>query len=272
MKIIFFGDVVGKAGRNAIFTQLPELQETCQPDLLILNGENAAHGFGITKKICLEFFNHGIDVITLGNHAWDRKDIIEYIKEEQRLVRPLNFPENTPGNGLVVLNTDKGHKVLVAQVMGKLFMSPVEDPFKSISECIKQYLLGVDVDCIILDVHAEATSEKMAIGHFLDGKVSMVVGSHSHIPTADAQILPNGTAYQTDAGMCGDYDSVIGMKKEGALNRFLNQTPKTLLEPAEMEATVCAVFVETDDSTGLAKRVRSIRIGGRLESTELSVF
>ena len=268
MKIIYLGDVVGKSGRTAVLKHLPMLREKYNFDFLILNGENAAHGFGITPRICEEFFEAGINVITLGNHAWDKREIMNYIQKENRLIRPLNYPENTPGKGSGLYTTRSGDKIFVAQVMGCLFMEPLENPFNEVEKCLSKITLGVDVNCIILDIHAEATSEKMAMGQYLDGRVSMVIGSHSHIPTADTQILPGGTAYQTDAGMCGDYDSVIGMKKEPSVNRFVQKLDNQRLEPAEGEATVCGVLLETDDISGLAVRVHAIRVGGRLTATK----
>ena len=268
MKIIYLGDVVGKSGRTAVMKHLPMLREKYNFDFLVLNGENAAHGFGITPRICEEFFEAGINVITLGNHAWDKREILNYIQKENRLIRPLNYPENTPGKGSELYKTRSGDKIFVAQVMGCLFMKPLENPFNEVEKCLSKITLGVDVNCIILDIHAEATSEKMAMGQYLDGRVSMVIGSHSHIPTADTQILPGGTAYQTDAGMCGDYNSVIGMKKEPSVNRFVQKLDNQRLEPAEGEATVCGVFLETDDNSGLAVQVHAIRVGGRLTATK----
>ena len=268
MKIIYLGDVVGKSGRTAVMKHLPMLREKYNFDFLILNGENAAHGFGITPRICEEFFEAGINVITLGNHAWDKREIMNYIQKENRLIRPLNYPENTPGKGSELYKTRSGDKIFVAQVMGCLFMKPLENPFNEVEKCLSKITLGVDVNCIILDIHAEATSEKMAMGQYLDGRVSMVIGSHSHIPTADTQSLPGGTAYQTDAGMCGDYDSVIGMKIEPSVNRFVQKLDNQHLEPAEGESTVCGVLLETDDISGLAVRVHAIRVGGRLTATK----
>ena len=268
MKIIYLGDVVGKSGRTAVMKHLPMLREKYNFDFLILNGENAAHGFGITPRICEEFFEAGINVITLGNHAWDKREILNYIQKENRLIRPLNYPENTPGKGSELYKTRSGDKIFVAQVMGCLFMKPLENPFNEVEKCLSKITLGVDVNCIILDIHAEATSEKMAMGQYLDGRVSMVIGSHTHIPTADTQILPGGTAYQTDAGMCGDYDSVIGMKKKPSVNRFVQKLDNQRLEPAEGEATVCGILLETDDTSGLAVRVHAIRVGGRLTATK----
>ena len=267
MKIIYFGDIVGRSGRTAVLASLDEIRCRYAPDLMIANGENAAHGFGITEKICNEFFEAGIDVITTGNHVWDQREITSYIADEPRLLRPNNYPKLTPGMGIGVFTTASGRRALVVQVMGRLFMEALDDPFASVDEALRNHRLGSSVDAIVVDIHAEATSEKMAMGVFLDGRVSMVVGSHSHVPTADARVLPGGTAYQTDAGMCGDYNSVIGMKKDVALARFIRKMPTDRLEPAEDEATVCAVLVETNDATGLARTCRSLRLGGRLETS-----
>ena len=264
MKIIYFGDIVGRAGRVAVLNALDEIRARFAPDVMIANGENAAHGFGITEKICNEFFEAGIDVIVTGNHAWDQREIVGFIDREPRLLRPNNYPKLTPGSGSVIAQTRSGKRVLVIQVMGRLFMEPLDDPFASVESALGNHRVGTSVDAIVVDIHAEATSEKTAMGVYLDGRVSMVVGSHSHIPTADARILPGGTAYQTDAGMCGDYNSVIGMKKDAAVARFIKKMPGEKLEPAEGEATVCAVLVETDDETGLATACRPIRLGGGL--------
>jgi metallophosphoesterase (TIGR00282 family) len=264
MKIVYFGDIVGRSGRDAVLGSLDEIRTRYAPDMLIANGENAAHGFGITEKICNEFLDAGIDVVTTGNHAWDQREIVPYIEREPRLLRPNNYPKLTPGSGSIVALTKSGKRVLVIQVMGRLFMEPLDDPFASVESALGNHRLGTTVDAIVVDIHAEATSEKTAMGVFLDGRVSMVVGSHSHIPTADARVLPGGTAYQTDAGMCGDYNSVIGMKKEAALARFIRKVPGERLEPAEGEGTVCAILAETDDATGLALSCRPLRLGGQL--------
>ena len=265
MKIIYLGDVVGKSGRNAVHDNLDKLSRLFSPDFVIINGENSAHGFGITGKICRDFFEAGIDVITLGNHSWDQPDTAQYIGSEPRLLRPLNFPENTPGMGKGIFSTKKGEKILVVQVMGQLFMPPVEDLFPSLELALKSVVLGNHISAIVVDVHAEASSEKMAVGHFLDGRVSLVIGSHTHVPTADGQILPGGTAYQTDAGMCGDYNSIIGMKIDSALKRFTNKKSKPPLQPADGEGTICGVFLETDDKTGKAIKLCPIKLGGRLQ-------
>ncbi len=270
MRILFCGDVVGQSGRKAILDTLPGLREDLRLDFVLVNGENAAHGFGITEKICRSFYDVGVDVITTGNHVWDRREIMNSIDGDPRLLRPLNYPEGTPGKGVGVFETSSGgKKVMVVHPMGRLFMDPLDDPFAAVEKELETVRLGATVDAIIVDIHAEATSEKMAMGHFLDGRVSMVVGSHSHVPTADAQILPGGTAYQTDMGMCGDYDSVIGMVKKAALARFTKKVPGTRLEPATGEATLCAVFLEIDDNTGLAVRVEPLRLGGRLSPTKI---
>lgn len=264
MRLLYLGDVVGRSGREAVVEALPSLRDTLRLDFVALNGENAAHGFGITAKICEEFFAAGVDVVTTGNHAWDQREAWPHFDSEPRLLRPMNFPRGTPGRGAGVFAATRGRKVLVLQVMGRLFMDPLDDPFAAVETELARHRLGATVDAVIVDVHGEATSEKMAFGHICDGRASLVVGSHSHVPTADAQILGGGTAYQTDAGMCGDYDSVIGMKKEAAIHRFVRKIPGERLSPAEGEATVCGVFVETDDRTGLARRVGPVRIGGRL--------
>lgn len=266
MKILYCGDVVGQSGRQAILEHVPALRQDLGLDFVIVNGENAAHGFGLTKKICQGFYDVGVDVVTTGNHVWDQREIVEHIVEDDRLLRPLNYPEGTPGRGWNIYESVGGARVMVAQVMGRLFMDPLDDPFARIDIALLNKSLGNGVAAIIVDIHGEATSEKMSMGHYLDGRVSAVIGTHSHIPTADAQILPGGTAYQTDAGMCGDYDSVIGMAKDGAVARFLKKVPSTRLQPALGEATLCAVFIETDDVTGLARTIAPVRRGGRLRA------
>lgn len=264
MKVLYCGDVVGRTGRQVVCDRIPQLRRHLELDFVVVNGENAAHGFGVSAEICREFYDSGVDVVTTGNHAWDRREIIDYIARDDRLLRPLNYPEGTPGLGANVYPAPGGARVMVLQVMGRLFMDPLDDPFAAVERVLRNHRLGASVDCIIADIHAEATSEKMAMGHTLDGRVSLVAGTHSHVPTADAHILRGGTAYITDIGMCGDYDSVIGMEKRTAIARFVSKLPTGRLEPAEGEATLCAVYVETDDDTGLARRVAPLRIGGRL--------
>ena len=264
MRILIFGDVIGRAGRGALIDKLPELREKLDVDFVIANGENAAGGFGITVDIANKVFQSGADVITTGNHVWDQREIIGHIGYETRLLRPENFPPGTPGRGHGVFLDRRQRPILVVNLMGRLFMDALDDPFAAADRLLEAHELGREVDAAIIDFHGEASSEKMAMGHYADGRASAVVGTHWHIPTADAQILPGGTAYQTDIGMCGDYDSVIGMAKSIAVARFVKKMPTNRLEPAQGEATLCAVFVETDDRTGLAKRVAPVRTGGRL--------
>jgi len=264
LKILFLGDVVGRSGRDALTAALPGLKAKLRAELVIVNGENASHGFGLAPEMARAFLAAGADVITLGNHAWDRKEIIPYLEAEPRVIRPANFPPGTPGRGAVVVDVPGNRRALVMQVMGRLFMDALDDPFRAVQAEVQKHRLGGSIHASIIDVHAEASSEKAAFGHSFDGLVSLVVGTHTHTPTADHQILPGGTAYQTDAGMCGDYDSVIGMQKGGASLRFWRKMPGEKLAPAEGEATLCGLFVETNDATGLAKRVEPLRLGGRL--------
>jgi metallophosphoesterase (TIGR00282 family) len=271
MKILYCGDVVGRTGRDVIAKYIPHLRKELALDFVIINGENAAHGFGITTKQCQDFFDLGIDCITLGNHAWDQKEIFGYIDQEPRLIRPRNYPTGTPGRGIGLYSLPKGQKILIIQVMGRLFMDPLDDPFASLETELSRYRLGQSVQAIIIDIHGEASSEKMSLAHFADGRASLVIGSHTHIPTADTQILPGGTAYQTDAGMCGDYDSVIGMKKEAAVKRFTRKIATEKLSPAEGEATLCGVLVTTDDQTGFALSIEPIRLGGRIKNTTIPI-
>ncbi len=264
MKILHVGDVVGKSGRTAIADHLPDLRKHLDLDFVVVNGENAAHGFGITDKICASFYQLGADVITTGNHVWDQREIMNYIGGDPKLLRPLNYPEGTPGAGFGVFEARNGKKVMVLHAMARLFMDPLDDPFAGVEQVLEKFRLGHQVQAILMDFHGEASSEKLSMGHVLDGRVSAVVGTHTHVPTADYQILVGGTAYQTDLGMTGDYDSVIGMKKRAATERFTTKLPQGRLEPAEGEATLCGLFVETDDITGLAKKVAPVRVGGRL--------
>lgn len=264
MRILFLGDVLGRTGRDAVAARLPELRRQLRIDLAVVNAENASHGFGLAPEMARALFVAGADVITLGNHAWDRKEIIPFIAENPRLIRPLNYPPGTPGSGSILVTLQDGRKALVLQAMGRLYMDPLDCPFRGTADVLARYRLGGTVQAIVADLHAEASSEKMAYAHAFDGQISLVVGTHTHCPTADAQVLPGGTAFQSDAGMCGDYDSVIGMAKEGATLRFWRKMPGEKLGPAEGEATVCGVFVETNDTTGLARRIDPIRLGGRL--------
>lgn len=265
MRLIFLGDVVGKAGREAVYRELPLLRERYAPDLVVVNGENAAHGFGITADIYAELQSAGANVVTLGNHAFDQREALVFIEREERLIRPANWPAGCPGRGATLVRTANGQQVLVINLMGRVMIEPMlDDPFPVIDRILNDCPLGQACDAILLDFHAEASSEKMAMAHFVDGRVSLIVGTHTHVPTADHQILSGGTASLGDAGMCGDYDSVIGMEKEEPLNRFLRKLPVERMKPASGPATVCGVAIETDDATGLARRIAPIRIGGKL--------
>jgi metallophosphoesterase (TIGR00282 family) len=265
MRLIFLGDVVGKSGRNAVLAELPRLRDRFSPDLVVVNGENAASGIGITEKIYSQLRDAGADVVTLGNHAWDQKEALVFIEREPNMLRPINFPVGTPGKGAGLFPAANGRQVLVMNVMGRLFMNPLNDPFAAVDHELSACPLGEACDAIVIDFHAEATSEKMAMGHHADGRASLVVGTHTHIPTADHQILAGGTAFQADTGMCGDFDSVIGMEKTEPVQRFIRGINSARLVPATGEATVCGIAVESDDATGLATKVSPIRVGGRLE-------
>jgi len=269
MRLAFFGDVVGRAGRAAVAAHLPRLRQRLNLDFVVVNGENAAGGFGITETTAQDLFNAGADCITLGNHSWDQSETQIYIERETRLLRPYNYPQTLlmPGRGSQLFTTPAGQRVFVIQIHGSAFMESLDDPIQGVARALEEAPLGQVSDAIIVEIHAEATAEKMIMGHFCDGKATLVVGAHTHIPTGDAQIFPGGTAYQTDAGMCGDYDSVIGMKKEPILRRAMTRLPTERKSPAEGPATMCGVYVESDDRTGMAIRIEPIRIGGRLKET-----
>ena len=271
MRIGFFGDVVGRTGREALLAALPGLIAELGLDFVAVNGENAAHGFGITPEIAQALFAAGADCVTTGNHAWDQRQIMPYVASETRLLRPANYPAGTPGSGAAIYQARGGGRVLVANLMGRLFMDALDDPFQAIDRELANHRIGVggggDLVAALVDMHAEASSEKMAMGHYLDGRVSAVIGTHTHSPTADAQVLPGGTAYQTDAGMCGDFDSVIGMQKEIAVTRFHKRGPGERLAPAEGPATLCGSIIDIDAATGLARSIRPFRRGGRLSAT-----
>ncbi|MEL6259224.1 MAG: TIGR00282 family metallophosphoesterase [Pseudomonadota bacterium] len=266
MKLGFFGDVVGEAGRRAVETHLPRLKADARLDFVVVNAENAAGGFGITEATADQLFAAGADCLTLGNHAWDQREALTYILRESRLLRVSNYPQSLdiPGRGADVYGLPDGRRVGVISIMGRVFMDPLDDPFQAVERELEAMPLGVAVDALIVDIHAEATSEKMAMGHFCDGRASLVVGTHTHVPTADAQILPGGTAYQTDAGMCGDYLSVVGMQKEISLQRFTTRLPGPRNKPAEGQGTLSGVVIETNDRTGLAVAIEPVRIGGRI--------
>lgn len=273
MRLIFLGDVVGRAGRDALARELPLLKQRYRPDLVVVNGENAAHGFGITEDIFLGFLAAGADAVTLGNHAFDQREALIFIERYPNLLRPVNWPKGCPGRGSALIDTASGRRVLVMQAMGRVMIEPMlDDPFPAAERELEACPLGLGCDAVLIDFHAEATSEKMAFGHFCDGRASLVVGTHTHVPTADHQILPGGTGYLTDAGMCGDYDSVIGMEKAEPMQRFLRKLPVERMRPAEGEASVCGVAVETDDRTGLATLIAPIRAGGRLSQALVTAW
>jgi metallophosphoesterase (TIGR00282 family) len=266
MRLAFFGDVVGRAGRAAVAEHLPRIKAELQLDFAIVNGENAAGGFGITSSTANELFDAGADCITLGNHSWDQSEALVYIERETRLLRPYNYPRTLqiPGRGSQLFTTPKGQRVFVVQIHGSAFMESLDDPIQGVQSALEECPLGQVADAVVVEIHAEATAEKYIMGHFCDGRATAVIGAHTHVPTADAQILPGGTAYQTDAGMCGDYDSVIGMKKGPLVQRAATRLPVERKSPAEGPATMCGVYIESDDRTGLAVRVEPIRVGGRL--------
>lgn len=264
MRLLFCGDVVGRSGREAVKAHLPALRRRLGIDFVIINGENAAGGFGITEAIYRELIELGADVVTGGNHSWDQREALAFIDAAPRLLRPQNYPQGTPGRGVAVFEAGPGRKVAVLNVMGRLFMDPLDDPFACVERELARFRLGTTVQAVVLDFHAEATSEKMAMGHFVDGRVTLCIGTHTHVPTADTMILPGGTAYQSDAGMCGDYDSVIGMDKRVPIERFTRKLPTERLSAAMGEGTFCAVYVETDEQSGLARLVEPVRIGGCL--------
>ena len=267
MRLLFLGDVVGRPGRNVVIDRLPALRARWGLDCVVINGENSAGGFGITEAICDELLGAGADAVTLGNHSFDQREALVFIERQPRLIRPANYPAGTPGRGAAVVETRSGARILVVNVMGRVFLEALDDPFGAVERELSACPLGEAADAVIVDVHAEATSEKQAFAHFLDGRASLVVGTHTHTPTADHRILPGGTAYMSDAGMCGDYESVLGLAKDEPVRRFLEKTPGARAEVATGEGTLCGIAVETDDSTGLAVKVAAIRIGPNLEES-----
>ncbi len=264
MRLLFLGDVVGRAGRKAVAERLPAIRKDWKLDFVVVNGENATGGMGLSGAHAEILLEAGADCLTLGDHAFDQKDMLQYIEKEPRILRPLNYGTTAPGLGARMFTTERGKKVYVTQALGQVFMKRAfADPFSAFDESLKKATLGGLADAVIVDFHAEATSEKMAMGHYLDGRASLVVGTHTHVPTSDTMILPKGAAYQTDAGMCGDYHSVIGMEKTEPLHRFLTGMTKGRFEPALEEATLSGVYVETDPK-GRATQVLPVRIGGKL--------
>jgi metallophosphoesterase (TIGR00282 family) len=272
MRILFLGDVVGRSGRAAVLERLPALRQRYALDFVVVNGENAAGGFGITEPILTELLDAGADVVTTGNHVFDQREALVFIERHDRLLRPLNFPPGTPGKGAGLFKARSGADVLVINAQGRVFMADLDDPFRAVERQLEACRLKSGADAILIDFHAEATSEKEAMGHFVDGRASAVIGTHTHVPTADEQILSKGTAYISDAGMCGDFDSVLGMDKEEPLNRFLTKIPSGRFSPSSGEATLCGVAIEVDDATGLARAIAPLRLGGRLSQTEPAFF
>ncbi len=265
MRLLFLGDIVGKAGRTVVCDALPGLIKRYGLDFVVINGENSAGGFGITEAILNDLIDAGADCVTLGNHAFDQKDALVFIERHDRLVRPLNFPKGTPGKGATLLRAKSGADVLVVNAMGRVFMTEIDCPFRAVDAELTACALKSGADAILIDFHAEATSEKQAFGLFLDGRVSLVVGTHTHTPTADGRILPGGTAYMSDAGMCGDYNSVLGMDPDEPINRFLTRIPRGRYEPAVGPGTISGFAVDVDDATGLAKNASPLRLGPHLE-------
>jgi metallophosphoesterase (TIGR00282 family) len=265
MRILFIGDIVGRSGRAIVLDKLPGLIKQYKLDLVVINGENAAGGFGITETIYNELIDAGADAVTLGNHAWDQREALVFIERAPKLVRPINYPKGTPGRGAAMVEAKNGARALVINAMGRIFMDPLDDPFTIVDRELAACALKTGADAILVDMHCEASSEKQAMGYLADGRATLVVGTHTHVPTADHRILPHGTAFMTDAGMTGDYESVIGMNRDEPLDRFMRRIPQGRFEPANGPATLCGVAVESDDNTGLAVKVGPLRIGGRLE-------
>ncbi len=264
MRIAVFGDVMGRSGRTTLVERLPGLRRKYALDFVVVNAENAAGGFGVTPRICEALLEAGADVLTTGNHAYDQRDDIDIFDREPRLLRPANFPAASPGRGSAMFPDAEGRNVLVVHAQGQRSMFPIDDPCAAVDRELDGVSLGREADAVIVDFHAEATSEKYSMGHHLDGRVSLVVGTHTHVPTADDHILPHGTAYITDLGMCGDYDSVIGMEKTEPMHRFITKMPGGRFSPAAGEATICGIVVELNPATGLAKNVSALRTGGTL--------
>lgn len=272
MRILFLGDIYARSGRDAVKQHLPTLKSNFKPDVTIINGENAAAGVGITIKIAEELFEIGADCITTGNHVWRQKELITQIDRFPNILRPINYPDSTPGKGAYLHTLPDGRKILIAHAMGQINMFPTLDcPFEAMNKLLAAYPLGSAVQAILIDFHGEATSEKVSIGHHLDGRASAVLGTHTHIPTADDHILEKGTAFQSDVGMCGDYDSSIGCQKDIILRRFTKKLNNERFVPATGEGTICGTFIETDDKTGLAKQVQAFQLGGKLKTRGITI-
>ncbi len=260
MRIIYVGDIVGRAGREALLGNIDKLKEQYRFDVLIANTDNAAHGFGTTPGICRDLLEKGVSAIVTGDHVWNQREIIPFLDECKKIVRPLNYPENLPGCGAREIELANGRKILVAEVVGRLFMEAVDCPAQAMDKLLKSYTLGRNIDAIFVDIHAEATAEKIAFGHYLDGRVSAVVGSHTHVPTSDYMILPKGTAYQTDAGMCGDYSGVIGFETEAPIDRLCRRYTGSKLVALKGNGTLFGTYIETDDASGLATKIEQIKL------------
>jgi 2',3'-cyclic-nucleotide 2'-phosphodiesterase len=273
MRLLFLGDVVGRSGRDVVIEHLPGLIRRYKLDFVVINGENSAGGFGITEAICDDLLAAGADAVTLGNHSWDQREALVFIERQPRLLRPLNYPVGTPGRGAGLYKARSGAEVLVINAMGRIFMPELDCPFRAIDKELDACPLGSGADAILIDFHAEATSEKEALGLYLDGRVSCVVGTHTHVPTSDDRVLPGGTAYMSDAGMCGDYNSVLGMVPDEPINRFLTRIPKGRMEPVlGGEATLSGLAVEIDPKTGLALNAKALRMGGVLRPSTIEFW
>jgi metallophosphoesterase (TIGR00282 family) len=267
LRILFLGDLVGRTGRAAVIDRLPSLVADHRLDFVAVNGENAAGGFGITEDILRQVLDAGADVVTTGNHVFDQREALVFAARQERFLRPINYPEGTPGKGSGLYLARNGARVLVINAMGRVFMDPLDDPFAVVDRALAACPLGEQADAVIVDFHAEATSEKQALGYHLDGRASLVVGTHTHVPTSDYRILPGGTAFQSDVGMCGDYQSVIGMDSSEPLRRFIQKVPGERFQPADGPATISGLAVEIDDATGLATAIAPLRMGGILSET-----
>jgi len=272
MRLLFLGDVVGRSGRKVVLEALPDMRRRYALDFVIINGENAAGGYGITESILGDLLQAGADVVTLGNHAFDQKEALVFIERHDRLLRPLNYPQGTPGRGVGLFKAANGADVLIVNAMGRIFMPELDCPFRAVDAEITACGLKQDADAIVIDFHAEATSEKQAMGYFVDGRASAVVGTHTHVPTADERILPDGTAFISDVGMCGDYNSVLGMDPQEPVNRFLTRIPRQRFEPAMGPGALSGLAIEIDDATGLASRCMALRRGPHLEPAELDAW
>lgn len=259
VKIVYLGDIVAKCGREAVIEAIPQLKQKYHFDALIVNVDNAAHGFGCTAKIAQNLLKSGVSAMVCGDHVWDQKELLTFLDECPRIVRPINYSDNLAGCGAKVIPLDNGKKLLVAEAVGRVFMENVDCPLTKIEDLLKKYRLKHEVDAIFIDIHAEATAEKQAFARYFDGRVSAVIGSHTHVPTADAVILPQGTAYQSDAGMCGNYNGVIGFDETAPIERLKNKSSSTRLEPMGGKATICGTYIETDDTTGLASKIEIIK-------------